>query len=71
MDETHKSRLLPRPPLVERDAFAERNEVLFLMLGLVSIAERILSVVPELVESPEPEAAPAVPKSDRVASVLR
>lgn len=71
MGETRKSRLSPRPPLVERDAFADRNEVLFLMLGLISIAERILSVVPELIESPEPEAAPAAPKSDRTASVLR
>jgi hypothetical protein len=71
MSDMHQSGLPPRPAFVERDAFTERNDVLFLMLGLVSLAERILSVVPELVEPPKPEASPAVPQSETAPSILR
>jgi hypothetical protein len=47
--------------LVEHDAFDERNNVLLLLLGLISIAERILSVVPELVEPPKEDVGSHVP----------
>jgi hypothetical protein len=71
MSNPNEPRLPPRPAFVERDAFAERNDVLFLMLGLVSLAERVLSVVPELVEPPKPEAGPAAPPSETAPSILR
>jgi hypothetical protein len=47
--------------LVEHDAFDDRNTVLLLLLGLISIAERILSVVPELVEPPKEDVGAAAP----------
>ena len=57
----HRPKLPPRPPLVEHDAFDDRNTVLLLLLGLISIAERILSVVPELVEPPKEDVGAAAP----------
>jgi hypothetical protein len=50
MNERHKPRLPSRPPFVERTLFDERNNVLFLLLGIVAVAERVMSVVPELVD---------------------
>jgi hypothetical protein len=57
----HRPKLPPRPSLVEHDAFDERNNVLLLLLGLISIAERIMSVVPELVEPPKEDVGSHVP----------
>lgn len=71
MNATHEPALPPRPAFVERTAFDERNEVLFLLLGLVSVAERILSVVPELVESPATDIAPETPRADDRTGILR
>ena len=71
MSDAHEPRLPPRPLFVERNIFDERNDVLFLLLGLVSMAERILSVVPEIVEPPKPEAASVASRADDPARILR
>ena len=39
---------------IEREVYDERNSVLYLLLGLISLSERVLSVVPELVGEAPP-----------------
>lgn len=71
MSGPHEPRLPPRPSLVEHDAFDDRNNVLLLLLGLVSMAERILSVVPELVEPPKQDPGARASAVDERAPMLR
>ncbi len=48
----------PPPPGTREDFFASRNNFLFLLLGLIATAERVLSVAPNLL-APEQKAPPA------------
>lgn len=64
---------------IEREAYDERNSVLYLLLGLISLSERVLSVVPELVgEAPpaqaldgRPHGAPAMSEAPDGGGLLR
>jgi len=67
----HQPRLPPRSPFVERDEFNERNNVLYLLLGFISFAERVLSVVPALVEPPKEESVDEAPVRDTPVRILR
>jgi hypothetical protein len=42
----------PRPPGLETMRFTERNNFLFLLLGLISASEQIIRVLPGLGEAP-------------------
>jgi hypothetical protein len=44
-----------RPSCVEGDRYADRNDFLNLLLGLITVAEQILAFVPELAPDPAPE----------------
>ena len=64
---------------IEQEIYEERNSVLYLLLGMISLSERVLSVVPELVgEAPpatalggRPDGAPARPKAPDSGTLLR
>jgi hypothetical protein len=71
MTAPHPPELPPRPRFIERQGFDERNSVLYLVLGLVAVAERVLSVVPELVEPPPEPAPPAPTAAEATARLLR
>lgn len=71
MNERHEPRLPSRPPFVERTLFDERNNVLFLLLGIVAVAERVMSVVPELVEESGHGEAGTPQEAERIARLLR
>lgn len=46
--------LSPPPPGSREDFFASRNNFLFLVLGLISTAETVLSIAPSLVRAVDP-----------------
>ena len=48
----------PPPPSTREDFFDSRDNFLFLLLGLIATAERVLSVAPNLL-APEQKAPPA------------
>jgi hypothetical protein len=55
---------LPPPHAALADEhYTERNDFLFLLLGLISTAETVLQVAPDLVRS-EPEDPPAATRDD-------
>jgi hypothetical protein len=60
----------PCSPLIERDDYDERNTILFLFLGMISIAETVLTAIPALAPAPSPQRISSK-QANRSDSILR
>jgi hypothetical protein len=70
MNQAEEIGQLPCSPLIERDDYDERNTILFLFLGMISIAETVMTAIPALAPSPSPYRTTPT-QTNRSDSVLR